>query len=207
LRGFPSVERTNDGRPPLGQRTRILTQLFGFDGWRVAEAYFEAPDGAWVVPVGTYLPPPEVRLVVRMQRRWLACFRDPSGRVRSEERDGFTRTYDWNAQGRIARLTKSTADATVTTLHGYDYAGQRREKLVDGTKFTKYTKYTWALGELVEESSGPGAATVYGGVGGEALTAGENQVLHDALGSCDSRPSRAGRVQLQPAGNDRGIGI
>lgn len=72
LRGLPSVERLNDGRPLLGQRTRILTQLLGFDGWRVAEAYFEAPDGTRVVPVGTYLPPPETRLVCRMERRWLS---------------------------------------------------------------------------------------------------------------------------------------
>lgn len=84
----------NDGRPPLGQRTRILTQLFGFDGWKVAEAYFEAPDGSRVVPVGVYLPPPEVRLVVRLERRWLACCSRCGKPCRTKHCDDKTRR--WN---------------------------------------------------------------------------------------------------------------
>ena len=38
----------------------------------MTEAYFEAPDGKRIWPVGTYLPPPEVRLVLRVERRWMA---------------------------------------------------------------------------------------------------------------------------------------
>jgi len=43
----------------------------GFDGWKVAEAYFETPDGKRVWPVGNYLPAPDVRLVLRVERRLL----------------------------------------------------------------------------------------------------------------------------------------
>jgi hypothetical protein len=66
----------------LGQRTRILTQLFGFDGWRVTEAYLEDAEGKKVNPVGAYVPPPEVRLVVRMERKWMACCSECGARCR-----------------------------------------------------------------------------------------------------------------------------
>ena len=29
----------------MGQRARILTEIFGFDGWKVKEAYFENEAG------------------------------------------------------------------------------------------------------------------------------------------------------------------
>jgi transposase len=61
----------NDGRDALGQRAKILTQILGVNGFRVAEASFEDPQGRRVWPVGTYLPPPEVRLVLRVERRWM----------------------------------------------------------------------------------------------------------------------------------------
>lgn len=54
----------------MGQHAKILTQLLGFDGWKVVESYFEAPDGSRVLPLGTYLLPMEVRLVLRVARRW-----------------------------------------------------------------------------------------------------------------------------------------
>ena len=41
LQGLPSVERLADGRTSLGQRVNILTQILGFDGWRVVDAFFE----------------------------------------------------------------------------------------------------------------------------------------------------------------------
>src|SRR5688500_7164002 len=58
------------GGPPLGQRNKILTQILGCEGWRVVEVFCEAPDGTRVWPVVTYLPPPEVRVVFRVERRW-----------------------------------------------------------------------------------------------------------------------------------------
>lgn len=55
----------------MSQRTRILTDILGFDGWQVAEAYFEWPDGrrADIVPRGLRC---DLKLVVRLERRWRA---------------------------------------------------------------------------------------------------------------------------------------
>jgi len=56
----------------LGQRAVILTQILGFHGWRVLDTWWEAPDGARVWSLGTNVLPPEVRLVLRVSRRWTA---------------------------------------------------------------------------------------------------------------------------------------
>jgi transposase len=61
----------------MGQRARILTEVFGFDGWRVKEAHFENAAGARVVPVRGYalLRAAKVVLVVERVRvaRCSAC--------------------------------------------------------------------------------------------------------------------------------------
>lgn len=54
----------------MGQRGRILTQVFGYQGWRVVEAWFETPEGRRVEPVAGFDLPQEVRLVLRTERRW-----------------------------------------------------------------------------------------------------------------------------------------
>jgi hypothetical protein len=54
----------------LGQRAKILTQILVVVGFRVVEAYFEDPTGWRIWPAGRYLPSAEVRLVLRVQRRW-----------------------------------------------------------------------------------------------------------------------------------------
>jgi len=54
----------------MGQRSRILTQVLGYRGWRVVEAFFEAADGSRVVPVAGYDVPRGCRLVLRVERRW-----------------------------------------------------------------------------------------------------------------------------------------
>jgi hypothetical protein len=40
----------------MGQRARILTEVFGFDGWRVKEAFFENAAGVRVT-AREYAPP------------------------------------------------------------------------------------------------------------------------------------------------------
>ncbi len=54
----------------MGQRARILTQIAGFRGWKVAEAFFEGQGGARVEPVAGYDVPTGCRLVLRVERRW-----------------------------------------------------------------------------------------------------------------------------------------
>jgi len=55
----------------MSQRTRILTEIWGYRGWRIRETYFEWADGkrCVVVPLGFRA---EVRLVIGVERRWAA---------------------------------------------------------------------------------------------------------------------------------------
>ena len=55
----------------MGQRAKILTEILGFDGWKVKEAFFESAAGERVVPVGRLAMLRETRLVVVVERRWL----------------------------------------------------------------------------------------------------------------------------------------
>jgi transposase len=55
----------------MEQRTRILTEIVGFDGWKVKEAYFESASGERVVPVGGYAMLRGTRLMLVVERRWL----------------------------------------------------------------------------------------------------------------------------------------
>lgn len=78
----------------MGQRARILTQILGVYGFKVAEAYFETPEGQRVWPVGNYLLPAEVCLVLRLERRWAhgSC---PCGRV-CMKNHGTEKTRRWH---------------------------------------------------------------------------------------------------------------
>ena len=54
----------------MGQRTRILTEIWGFRGWKVREAFFEDAEGRRFEPVDGYGMLPETRLVLRVERSW-----------------------------------------------------------------------------------------------------------------------------------------
>jgi hypothetical protein len=54
----------------MSQRTKILTQIVGFRGWKVAEHRWESRDGAAIAPVGGYDVPADARLVLVLERRW-----------------------------------------------------------------------------------------------------------------------------------------
>jgi hypothetical protein len=56
----------------MGQRAKILTEILGFDGCKVKEAFFESAAGERVVPVGSLAMVRETRLVVVVERRWLS---------------------------------------------------------------------------------------------------------------------------------------
>jgi transposase len=67
----------------MGQRARILTEILGFDGWKVTEAFFESAAGAVVHPVGGYALLRETRLVLVVERRWLPRCAQCGGACRS----------------------------------------------------------------------------------------------------------------------------
>ena len=54
----------------MSQRTRILTQIVGIRGWKVAEHRWESRDGCRIEPVAGYDLPAEARLVLVLRRRW-----------------------------------------------------------------------------------------------------------------------------------------
>lgn len=54
----------------MGQHTKLITEVFGFGGWKVKEAFFERLDGTRVEAVRGFELPPDVRLVLVMERRW-----------------------------------------------------------------------------------------------------------------------------------------
>lgn len=54
----------------MSQRTRILTQIVGFRGWKVAQFRWETKDGRRLEPVAGYDVPPDARLVLVLERRW-----------------------------------------------------------------------------------------------------------------------------------------
>ena len=56
----------------MGQRRQILTQVWGYVGWRVREAFFENAAGQRVVGVAGYDVPQDVQLVLQVERRWAA---------------------------------------------------------------------------------------------------------------------------------------
>jgi transposase len=54
----------------MGQPARILTQIAGFRGWKVVEAYWQDGQGRRVEPVAGYDVAPDTILVLRLARRW-----------------------------------------------------------------------------------------------------------------------------------------
>lgn len=54
----------------MGQRRKILTEIVGFRGWIVREAFFENAEGQQVQPLAGYDVIQGTRLVLRMERRW-----------------------------------------------------------------------------------------------------------------------------------------
>lgn len=55
----------------MGQRARILTEILGFDGWKVTERFFETAKGQRVEVVGGLSGLRDTRLVLVVERRWL----------------------------------------------------------------------------------------------------------------------------------------
>ncbi len=56
----------------MSQRSKSLTQILGFGGWRVVDYFFERPDGTRVEAVAGYDVFPNTRLVLRVERRRVA---------------------------------------------------------------------------------------------------------------------------------------
>ncbi len=55
----------------MGQRGRVLTDVLGFDGWKVKELFFETSEGTRVRPLGSLGTISATRVVLRVERRWL----------------------------------------------------------------------------------------------------------------------------------------
>jgi len=54
----------------MGQRARILTEILGFRGWKVTDAFFENAEGQLILPLEGVRPWPGSVLVLCVERRW-----------------------------------------------------------------------------------------------------------------------------------------
>lgn len=54
----------------MSQRTKILTQIAGFMGWKVAESHWESADGERLEPIFGFDVSVDAALVLTMVRRW-----------------------------------------------------------------------------------------------------------------------------------------
>lgn len=54
----------------MSQRTKILTQIIGFQGWKVIDQHWEGRNGARIEPLAGYHVPAGARLVLVVSRRW-----------------------------------------------------------------------------------------------------------------------------------------
>ena len=70
VRWLSRVCSKQPGASQMGQRARILTQIAGFTGWKVTDAYWENPTGKRFEQVGCYDVPIDAKLVLVMGRRW-----------------------------------------------------------------------------------------------------------------------------------------
>lgn len=57
----------------LGQRGRILTQIWGYQGWKVTDVYYEGAKGERVVPFDGFALAQGVIVVLAVARRWEAA--------------------------------------------------------------------------------------------------------------------------------------
>lgn len=57
----------------MGQRAKILTEIFGFRGWRVTDVFFEDGDGQFLLPLKVDRPWTGAVLVLRVRRCWAPC--------------------------------------------------------------------------------------------------------------------------------------
>jgi transposase len=55
----------------MGQRGKILTEIWGFRGWKVVDAFFEDEHGQLAFPSRDFAVMPGGRLVLRVERQWL----------------------------------------------------------------------------------------------------------------------------------------
>jgi transposase len=56
----------------MSQRTKILTHILGYGGWRIVDVFLERPDGTRVQQTGRFDGFPGTPLIFRVERRWMA---------------------------------------------------------------------------------------------------------------------------------------
>jgi transposase len=90
----------------MSQRIRILTEILGFGGWKVQEAYFEDVQGRRFDPVEGYGVMPDSRLVLRAKRQWLPHCSQCGAKCRAaaHERLGARRWEDLPWAGRAVAI-------------------------------------------------------------------------------------------------------
>ncbi len=93
----------------MGQRSRIVTEIFGFDGWRVRDAFFENAAGERVEPLRGYSTLRDTKLVLVVARRWVGRCSQCTARCRRiHERGPKRRWADLPWAGRPVEIEYAT---------------------------------------------------------------------------------------------------
>jgi transposase len=89
----------------MGQRGKILTQVWGYQGWRVVGAWLEHPDGTLATPIARLDLAQGLLLVLGVARRWAGCCADCGARCsRVHERLKPRRWADCSWAGRPVKI-------------------------------------------------------------------------------------------------------
>ena len=108
---------------------------------------------------------------------------DVAGRVLSEARAGRSKSFTWDAGGRLAAASVTVDGTTTASSFRYDHQGLRIWKQGPAGE----TTYLWGAGELAEEVLPSGTRLRYERGAGLALAVGGETLLHDGLGSVVGR--------------------
>ena len=108
---------------------------------------------------------------------------DVAGRVLSEARAGRSKSFTWDAGGRLTAASVTVDGTTTASSFRYDRQGLRIWKQGPAGE----TTYLWGAGELAEEVLPSGTRLRYERGAGLALAVGGETLLHDGLGSVVGR--------------------
>jgi transposase len=77
----------------MGQLKKFITHVLGFDGWSVADWYWETADGVRFTPISPFFVRPGARLRFVVKRRWMGRCSDCCRRCRRVHEHGKARTW------------------------------------------------------------------------------------------------------------------
>lgn len=111
----------------MGQRARILTQIAGFEGWKVEDARWEGAAGQPILALRSYAVPADAVLVLTMARRWAprcACLAIvPARRRHARGRMRRWKDLPWAGHPVVIEYAPDRLDCRRCGCHGVELVG------------------------------------------------------------------------------------